>query len=111
MSGEILVFVTCPSAAADEVARPLVEEGLAACVNVVSGVRSVFSWKGAIEVASEDLLVMKILAGRPQDELDIRGIVGAQRDHLDWDYCLNIGRELGDALGIDLATTIRALRD
>ncbi len=59
MPGEILVFVTCPSAAADEVARPLVEEGLAACVNVVSGVRSVFSWKGEIEVASEDLLVIK----------------------------------------------------
>jgi len=59
MADEILVLVTCPNAAADEVARPLIEERLAACVNVVSGVRSIFSWQGAIEVASEDLLVIK----------------------------------------------------
>ena len=49
-------------------------------------------------VTAEDLLVMKVLAGRPHDEQDARGIVIAQRDRLDWEYCLEAARELGEAL-------------
>ena len=40
-------------------ARHLVELRLAACVNIVGGVRSVYRWKGAIEDAAEWLLVIK----------------------------------------------------
>lgn len=43
-------------------ARTLVEESLAACVNLVPGVRSIFRWEGAIEDASEVLMVMKASA-------------------------------------------------
>jgi hypothetical protein len=62
-------------------------------------------------VTSEDLRVMKILAGRPQDTQDARGIVAAQSQPLDWDYCMNIARELGEALNQDLVGPIRSLRD
>jgi predicted nucleotidyltransferase len=41
-------------------------------------------------VIAEDLLVLKVLAGRPQDEQDARGIATAQSQRIDWDYCLNM---------------------
>jgi predicted nucleotidyltransferase len=62
-------------------------------------------------ITAEDLVIMKVLAGRPQDEQDLRGIVAAQRESLDWDYCLRTAKELSEALGQDLVGPIRALRD
>jgi predicted nucleotidyltransferase len=59
---------------------------------------------------AEDLLIMKVLAGRPQDEQDITGLMMAQGSRLDWDYCLAVAADLGDALGQDLAGRIRGLR-
>lgn len=46
-----------PSAA--DLARQLVEERLAACVNVLPGVQSFFRWEGKVDVATESLLVVK----------------------------------------------------
>jgi hypothetical protein len=64
-----------------------------------------------ISVATaEDLLIMKVLAGRPQDEQDVTGLVSAQGERLDWDYCLAVATELGESLGQDLAGRINALR-
>lgn len=64
-----------------------------------------------VPVASaEDLLIMKILAGRPQDEQDIRGLLIAQGDQLDWEYCLHLAADLGEAVGQDLAGRVRTLR-
>jgi periplasmic divalent cation tolerance protein len=47
---------------AEALARRLVEERLCACVNVLPGVRSVFRWQGAVDVADEHLLVLKTTA-------------------------------------------------
>ncbi|MGI8981962.1 MAG: DUF6036 family nucleotidyltransferase [Pirellulaceae bacterium] len=59
---------------------------------------------------AEDLLIMKILAGRPQDEQDIQGLMIAQGKNLDWKYCTDLAAQLGKALGQDLATRITSLR-
>jgi periplasmic divalent cation tolerance protein len=60
-----VVFSTAASAAeAEAIARKLVEERLAACVNVVTGVRSFYRWKGKIENSPEWLLVIKSSRGR-----------------------------------------------
>jgi hypothetical protein len=59
---------------------------------------------------AEDLVIMKILAGRPQDDQDLCGLVIAQGDKLDWEYCIRVADELGEAIGQDLAGQVRKLR-
>jgi len=61
-----IVLVTCPSLVmARRIARAVVQERLAACVNVVrSPVESFYTWKGKLESAREHLLVMKTTAKR-----------------------------------------------
>jgi len=57
-----LVLTTCPNRrAADRLARALVGERLAACVNVVPIAHSVYRWRGRVESAREFLLVIKSL--------------------------------------------------
>lgn len=56
----IVVYVTAGSAEEGErIAAALVEERLAACVNRVSNVRSVYRWEGKVERADEELLIVK----------------------------------------------------
>lgn len=56
----VLVLSTVPdSACAQTIAHTLVGEGLAACINIVPGVHSVYRWQGAVEQAQECLLLLK----------------------------------------------------
>jgi len=60
MTNKIVVFSTCADEEeAGRLARALVDARLAACVNIVSRVRSVYRWQGAVEQADECLLVIK----------------------------------------------------
>jgi periplasmic divalent cation tolerance protein len=55
-----VVFVTVPDAETGlELARRVVEEKLAACGNVIPGVRSVYRWAGEVQEDSEALVVFK----------------------------------------------------
>ena len=61
----IIVLVTAGSAEeAVKIARSVVEERLAACVNIVSGVRSIYRWEGKVTEDAEWLLVMKTSRAR-----------------------------------------------
>jgi len=56
----IIVFTTCNSAEiASSIADALVGKELAACVNIVKGIESVYQWQGKIERDNEILLLIK----------------------------------------------------
>jgi len=94
-----VVLVTAPDpGVAEGLARALVEERLAACVNVVPGVRSVYRWEGRVEDAGELLLLVKTRADRTEalaarvrelhpyalPEVVELPVVGGSPAYLDW---------------------------
>ena len=64
--GDIVVVLTTLSAGteAEPLARTLVEERLAACVNLLPPMTSIYRWQGAVEEERERLLLIKTTRGR-----------------------------------------------
>ena len=63
MKEYLIILITTPSGdVAQTIARTLVEDKLAACVNIIPAITSVYTWKGTIEQETEDLLVVKTRA-------------------------------------------------
>ncbi|HET6603272.1 MAG TPA: divalent-cation tolerance protein CutA [Xanthomonadaceae bacterium] len=62
---ELLVLSTCPDReSAERIALALVGQRLAACVNLVPGLTSIYRWKGSVERAGEVLLLVKTTRAR-----------------------------------------------
>ncbi|OOZ37801.1 divalent-cation tolerance protein CutA [Solemya velesiana gill symbiont] len=56
----LLIYCTCPDLkTAEEIAGQLVDDGLAACVNLVPGIVSIYQWQGERDRAEESLLLIK----------------------------------------------------
>jgi periplasmic divalent cation tolerance protein len=61
----VLVLCSCPGGSeALDIAKVLVKEGLAACVNSIGAVTSIYQWEGQICEAPEQLLVIKTTPAR-----------------------------------------------
>ncbi len=59
----LVILTSCPDAGSTErIAQALVERRVAAGVNIVPGIRSIFRWRGAVKSAAEQLLFIKCLA-------------------------------------------------
>ncbi|MSP15382.1 MAG: divalent-cation tolerance protein CutA [Myxococcales bacterium] len=99
MSEHVVALSTVASAEQAEVlARALVEERLAACVNVVPGVRSFYRWRGELAVDGEVLCVIKtrrdrvealrarLVALHPYElpELVVLDVVAGHEPYLAW---------------------------
>lgn len=95
----VVVFITTSSTEeANSLGRILVDERLAACANVLSGVASRYWWKGQVEAASEALLILKTrldlvdaLSARVRalhsytvPEVVAVPVVGGNPDYLNW---------------------------
>lgn len=95
----VFVFVTAPNKAeAGALAEKLVSSQLAACVNLVPGVESVYQWEGKIEKGEEVLMLAKTRAALlPEFSAFVKehhsysvpetiagGILGGSRAYLDW---------------------------
>lgn len=95
----VVVLTTFPADGdAETLAQTLVEERLAACVNILPPMRSIYAWKGAIERADERQLLIKTTTHRvkeletrlqalhPYDvpEFLIVAVLEGSRDYLSW---------------------------
>jgi periplasmic divalent cation tolerance protein len=109
MADALELHVTMPDTArATVLARALVEEGLAACVNIVPGVRSIYRWQGKLQEDEEVLCLIKtrpavfdrararILALHPYEVPEILAFAvdDGSPDYLDW-----LRRATGDEAG------------
>jgi periplasmic divalent cation tolerance protein len=64
IKGFFIILSTCPNAGvAERLARALVEESLAACVNIVPGLVSIYRWNDAVQSDEEVLMIVKTTAG------------------------------------------------
>jgi periplasmic divalent cation tolerance protein len=65
MTDIVLILTTVPARDQGEaIARALVEETLAACVNILPPMTSIYRWRGAVERESECQIVIKTTRGR-----------------------------------------------
>jgi periplasmic divalent cation tolerance protein len=68
MSDGLIIFVTAPNEdEARRIAEAIVNERLAACVNIINSVESIYRWQGQVEHDRELLLIIKSTAGRYAD--------------------------------------------
>jgi len=98
LSARIVISTAGSPEEASRISRELVERRLAACVNRLSGLTSIYRWQGAIEEASEVLLIIKTSADRlPALEAALRElhsyevpeflvlpVASGSRAYLDW---------------------------
>jgi periplasmic divalent cation tolerance protein len=95
----VVVFVTFPSMeVARSISRVLVEDGLAACVNLLPGAESVYRWQGRVEVSSEVVGLVKTTEAAVEElkhrylslhpyevaEFLTLGSLGGSAAYLDW---------------------------
>lgn len=67
MERALIVYTTFPDEATGaSIAEALVREGLAACVNLIPGMRSVYAWKGTVERGEEVVGIVKSREGRAE---------------------------------------------
>ena len=65
MTNKIIVFVTCATAEqATQIAEAVVREKLVACVNIIPGARSCYTWKEKLTWSEEVLCLMKTTRAR-----------------------------------------------
>ena len=98
-SDYIVVLVTTNTTGeAHQIARRLLEQRQAACVNIIPGVDSSFWWEGKLDSARESLLVIKTRASRLPEIIDlVKGVhsntvpeiialpvIGGNQQYLDW---------------------------
>lgn len=74
----VIVFITAPSVeSAQEIANALVDTGLAACVNIISPIQSIYLWQGNKQSDEETLLIVKTT----QDLFSERLVPAVQKIH------------------------------
>jgi len=106
MRNYVIIFTTCASKKqAAKIAFSLLQKRLIACATIISSVESRFWWKGKIDCAREELLILKTTARNARRvEADIKRIhsydvpevvavpiIAGSREYLKWiDECVKL---------------------
>ena len=95
----VVVLITAPNEkTAVKIAKVLVKEKLAACVNIVKNIRSIYAWQGKIEDEPEVLMIaktqkkhfkklvkmVKCLHSYTVPEIIALPIIDGSKDYMDW---------------------------
>lgn len=94
----IIVYISCTPKQADDLARILVTEKAAACVNIVANVRSIYRWQSKIEEDNESMLIIKTTTSSLEQlgklvqqhheydlpEIIATPVVAGSQDYLSW---------------------------
>jgi periplasmic divalent cation tolerance protein len=59
MTHTIIISTVADQATAELIARRVLQQRLAACINIIPGVTSIYRWQGEIEKSSELILLIK----------------------------------------------------
>jgi periplasmic divalent cation tolerance protein len=98
MTDKRLVLTTCGSIEeARTIAHALVDRHLAACVNIVSQIESVYRWQGEVETSNEWLLIIKTTAAAFDS---LRQTLQALHSY-ELPECIQIAVETGNAAYLD----------
>ena len=98
MNSYIVVLTTAPEKDAEKIVLELVESRSCACVNIISGVTSIYHWQGKLEKERESILLIKTESGKegqieeilknihPYElpELIVLPIKGGKKEYLEW---------------------------
>lgn len=98
MNNYIVVLTATPEKDAEKIALELVESRSCACVNIISGVTSIYHWQGKLEKERESILLMKTESGKEDQieeilkdihpyelpELIVLPIKWGKREYLEW---------------------------
>lgn len=95
----IVIFITCSNKKeASKIAQALVTQKLAACVNIIKNIESVFWWRAKVDKTKESLLIVKSKKGKLNKiiklvkflhsyqvpEIIALPILAGNRDYLGW---------------------------
>jgi periplasmic divalent cation tolerance protein len=103
-----MLLCTCPQDSADGIADAILKDRLAACVNIVPGIRSKYWWEGKINTDDESLLIIKtrndlvadlITRIKEAHPCDVPEIIAFQITEGNADYLRWIGEETGQPGG------------
>ena len=95
---KLLISTVDKQSTAESLAHSLIEEGVAACVNILPQITSVYRWKGSVETDQEHLMIIKTSADTVEETIslieklhpyDVPEIIGVDitagsKPYLDW---------------------------
>lgn len=93
-----MVLATCPAAEAEKIGKIIVEKKLAACVNIIDKIKSIYWWKDKLNTDDETLLIFKTTEKKIDNlvsaikevhtyevpEIIVFNIEGGNKDYLKW---------------------------
>lgn len=74
----LIVFTTTPTSEAEKLAAAIIEAKLAACVQIIPSIKSIYVWQGEVQKEDESLLLIKTL---PEKYVELEAFIKANHSY------------------------------